>query len=85
MTVITDIDKDVNKQMFVRNTIEFARLNNIKTLAEGVETHEEMAAVISFGVDYIQGFYTGRPCAEPVSEIAGNVRKEILMANKHRN
>ncbi len=80
--LITDIDKDVNKQMFIKSTIDFARLNGIKVLAEGVETSEEMRTVISFGVDYIQGYYTGKPVFEPISEIQESIREEILAFNK---
>lgn len=79
--LITDIQKDVNKQMFVKSTIEFARMNNIKVLAEGVETSEELQTVIRFGVDYIQGYYTGRPQFEPLAEIAESIREEIISAN----
>ncbi len=79
--LISGIDKDVNKQMFIKSTIDFARLNDIKVLAEGVETSEEMKTVISFGVDYIQGYYTGRPVFEPISEIDESIRKEIIDCN----
>ncbi len=76
--LITDIDKDVNKQMFVRSTIDFARLNGIKVLAEGVETSQELRTVIDFGVDYVQGYYTGRPAPEPLAEIAPEIKKEFI-------
>ena len=79
--LISDIHKDQNKQMFVRSTIEFARMNNIMVLAEGVETSNELRMVIDLGVDLIQGYYTGRPVAEPVEEIALDIKKEILDAN----
>lgn len=79
--LISDIHKDQNKQLFVRSTIEFARMNNIKVLAEGVETSNEMRMVIDLGVDLIQGYYTGRPVAEPIAMIAEDVRKEIIEAN----
>ncbi|MGN0586334.1 MAG: EAL domain-containing protein [Oscillospiraceae bacterium] len=82
--LITDIDKDVNKQMFIKSTIEFARLNSIKVLAEGVETSEEMKTVISFGVDYIQGYYTGRPVFDPISEIDESIREEIINSNNEQ-
>ena len=78
--LISDIDKDLNKQMFVKSTIEFARMNQIKVLAEGVETSEELKTVIGFGVDYIQGYYTGRPEFEPISCVKPEIRKEILEA-----
>jgi len=79
--LVTDIHKDVNKQMFVRSTIDLARMNGIKVLAEGVETSDELRTVISYGVDYIQGYYTARPSPEPVSAINEEIRNEILRAN----
>ncbi len=79
--LITDIHKDANKQMFVRSTIELARMNGIKVLAEGVETSDELRTVIGFGVDLIQGYYTARPAPEPIAEISEDVRNEILRAN----
>ena len=48
--LITDIQNDVNKQMFVRSTIDLARLNGIKVLAEGVETSAELRAFRDFAV-----------------------------------
>ena len=79
--LITDIHKNRNKQMFVRSTIDFAKMNGIKVLAEGVETYNEMSTVIDLGVDYIQGYYTGKPSAEPVKEIDPAIKKEIVFAN----
>ncbi len=79
--LITDIHKDQNKQMFVRSTIEFARINNIMVLAEGVETSNELHTVIDLGVDLIQGYYTGRPAPQPVQAIAEDIRREIVAAN----
>ena len=79
--LISDIHKNQNKQMFVRSTIEFAKLNNIKVLAEGVETSNELRMVIDLGVDLIQGFYTGRPAPQPVQAIAVEIKKEIVESN----
>ncbi|MBQ8196407.1 MAG: EAL domain-containing protein, partial [Oscillospiraceae bacterium] len=79
--LITDIHKDQNKQMFVRSTIEFARLNGIKVLAEGVETSNELRMVIDLGVDLVQGYYTARPAPQPIPAISDDIRKEIQEAN----
>ena len=79
--LITDIHKNGNKQMFVRSTVEFAKINNIKVLAEGVETSNEMRMVIDLGVDYIQGYYTGRPAPQPIAVINEDIRREIIDAN----
>ncbi len=79
--LITDIHKNQNKQLFVRSTIEFARINNIMVLAEGVETSNELHTVIDLGVDLIQGYYTGKPVPEPVQGIKPEIKQEIVQAN----
>lgn len=79
--LISDIQNDPNKQMFVKSTIEFAKMNNIKVLAEGVETYDELRTVIDFGVDFIQGYYTSRPAEEPIAQIPENIRSEIIAEN----
>lgn len=79
--LISGCDTDVNKQMFIKSTVEFARLNGIKVLAEGVETSEELKTTVSFGVDYIQGYYTGKPVFDPIPEIKDTIREEILDIN----
>lgn len=81
--LITGIQDDVNKQMFVKNVIDFARSNNIMTIAEGVETLEELRAVIGYGVDLIQGFYTARPAVQPLRELPEKIREEIIEANRN--
>lgn len=78
--LITDVHKDTNKQLFISNTVEFARLNDIKVLAEGVETKEELRKVISLGVDLIQGYYTARPAAEVLGEIDQKIAEDIVRA-----
>ncbi len=75
--LIHDIDRDKNKQMFVTNTVEFARLNGINTLAEGVETEEELRTVIRLGVNMLQGYYIGRPSTYPIDFIPDRIRDEI--------
>ena len=82
--LISGIAQDRNKQLFVRNTIEFAHQNGIQALAEGVETSEELRCVIEYGVDLVQGFYTARPAAQPVAAIPESVRAEIRQANLRR-
>ena len=79
--LISGIQNDRNKQLFVRNTIDFAHQNGIRALAEGVETSEELRTVIDYGIDLIQGFYTGRPSEVPVRTIHESVRHEILAEN----
>ena len=75
--LITGVEKDENKQMFVKNIIEFAKNNDIKVIAEGVETREELVTMINFGVDLIQGYYTARPSTDVLAEIPEDKRKDI--------
>ena len=83
-SLITDINTNVKKQHFLTGIIEFARLNNIKVLAEGVETYDEMSVTIRRGVDYIQGFYTARPLKEIVSDIPDTIAEQMKMLNMRR-
>ncbi len=78
--LIDGVDVDDNKQLFVRNTIDFAHQNGIRALAEGVETAGELRTVIAFGIDLIQGFYTGRPAPKPLPVVNERVRNEIISA-----
>lgn len=83
-SLITDINTNIKKQHFLTGIIEFARLNNIKVLAEGVETYDEMSVTIRRGVDYIQGFYTARPQKEIVPEIPDMIAEQMKMLNMRR-
>ena len=46
---------------FLSHILDYCRARGIRTLAEGVETREEVACVIQMGFDYAQGFYLGQP------------------------
>ena len=60
-SLLRNINADPKKQHLVTGIVSFASKNHIKTIAEGIETYEEFVFVINLGVDYIQGFYTGKP------------------------
>lgn len=79
-SLIMNIQSDKRKQYFTRNIIEYAHDNNFKALAEGVETSEELAAVISMGVDLIQGYYAAKPSYELIESVAPEVSSEIISA-----
>ena len=81
MALISGIQNDRNKQIFVRDTIDFAHENGIRALAEGVETADELRTVIDFGIDLIQGNYTGRPAERPLAAVSEAVRQVILAEN----
>lgn len=80
-SMIMGIDTDSKKQHLVANYISFANNHNMKILAEGVETPEELQMVIQLGCHLIQGFYTGRPNTEIVSAISPEIENEIVAVN----
>ena len=80
-SIIMGIDTDSKKQSLVSNYIDFASKHDMKILAEGVETFEELFTVIKLGCDLIQGFYTGRPNSEIVDAIDKQIEEQILDVN----
>ena len=68
-SLISSIHEDPKKQHFVTNIIEFAHANGFMALAEGVETMDELRAVIRFGADLVQGNFTAKPSAVPIEGI----------------
>lgn len=51
-----------------RNALEFcvelAKMMNLKTVAEGIETEQQLVRVRSLGCDYIQGYFYSKPIPE---------------------
>ena len=82
MEIIRGIDKDENRAALLKNLISYARHRNIKVLAEGVETKEELRAVVNFGVDYLQGYYLSRPDSLP-KDLTDKQKLEIAQLRKN--
>ena len=80
-SLISGINTDSQKQHLVANMINFAKNHGIKTLGEGVETHNELETVISLGVDYVQGYYTSKPNAIILMDVPADIKSEILDIN----
>ncbi|MGC4019626.1 MAG: EAL domain-containing protein [Muricomes sp.] len=74
--IISEIHINIDKQKIVENIISYAKERDIKIIAEGIETEQEMSKAIELGVDYLQGYYLARPYAEPPL-INEDVVKEI--------
>ena len=80
-SLIADIHNDMKKQQLVTQIIEFCRDNQLQSLAEGVETAQEMKTVIRLGVDLIQGYYTSTPKPLFLDSISKDVKDEIIKTN----
>jgi EAL domain-containing protein (putative c-di-GMP-specific phosphodiesterase class I) len=67
--IIENIDKDELKQSVYKALYTLAKENGIEVLAEGIETAFELQMIESIGVDYLQGYYFGKPQVEPIRKI----------------
>ncbi|WP_105467432.1 EAL domain-containing protein [Escherichia coli] len=56
-----DILSDRTSRHIVESVVGLAEKQGIATVAEGVETQAQVNCLRSLGVDYLQGFYFGRP------------------------
>ena len=54
--------------------MQLAKMLNLKTVAEGVETKEQMERISELGGDYIQGYYYSKPL--PAEEFADYLIKK---------
>lgn len=62
---IRDLPNNNFNQAILRAIREVARIRDIKTIAECVETREQYDLLGDLGIDYAQGFFIGRPRSRP--------------------
>lgn len=65
----TDLDKN-----FIKHIIELGKILDLKVLAEGVETEQQLALLIELGCDYAQGYYFSK--ALPLVEIIDLIKQD---------
>lgn len=58
---VKDLAQSADNQFFVKTLLDFSRGFGLKTVAEFVETGEIAKILIDMGVDYMQGYYLGKP------------------------
>jgi len=61
MSIIRGIDQNRHKQRLVQLICKFAESEGAEVIAEGIETPEEALTCSFMGVDFLQGYYFGRP------------------------
>lgn len=92
MDLVRDVDKDTFKQAIIKAFVDLSFTTNIKLIAEGIETKEELEMLISLGVYAGQGYLIQRPSelfTEPTSEIKNliinfnNLRNNIMNYNNN--
>ena len=68
LTPLTDKSKSI-----IKSVVTMAKDIGMKTLAEGVETKEQLNFLREIGCGLIQGYYYGRP--EPVEDVFGHLEE----------
>ena len=81
MNLIRRVDSDGLKRALVKGMVELSKESQIKLIAEGIETREEMNTLIKLGVQYGQGYYIQKPLEE-VFDIDYKIIGEIMEMNQ---
>lgn len=62
---IRGIDSNPDRQQLVSSLVTYAHGRDMRVVAEGIETAEELQKVLELGVDLFQGYFLARPAAVP--------------------
>lgn len=80
--LISEIDKDNYKKALIKAFVQFAKTSNVKIIAEGIETIEELNELMDMGVDYGQGYLLHVP-AEDLSDVDDEIKNIIIDKNHY--
>jgi diguanylate cyclase (GGDEF)-like protein len=75
-SLIGSVAVDARSRMIVASTIQLAHALGLRIVAEGIEDAADLAALVSMGIDTLQGYHLGRPM--PASQIDQWVRDRAL-------
>ncbi|MEG1931942.1 MAG: EAL domain-containing protein, partial [Pygmaiobacter sp.] len=81
--IVRNLNQDGNRRQIVENIMEYANRYHIAVIGEGVETREEMEALLACGVQYLQGYYLGYPSGELCTP-SEKVQREICDFQQRR-
>lgn len=73
---VKDIAESSDNRFFVKTLLDFAQGFGLTTVAEFVETGEITKVLMDLGVDYMQGYYFGKPANHRVWLNEGEYRGE---------
>lgn len=62
-SLVHGVDRDRIQRALIASIVAFARESGAEVIAEGVETQDQMAALLHVGVSLAQGYLLGRPAA----------------------
>lgn len=84
MKLVRNVHKDKLKAALIKGMVEVSKATDIKLIAEGIETEEELSTLIEMGVQYAQGFLIQHPC-DKFHEIDDNIMHFIKSSNSKKN
>jgi lactose/cellobiose-specific phosphotransferase system IIC component len=61
ISLVSHIDTDETQQEIVRSLVQLAQQLNLTVIVEGVETREQVDALVDLGVSFFQGYYFSKP------------------------
>ncbi|MDD5400730.1 MAG: EAL domain-containing protein [Sulfurimonas sp.] len=67
-SLVKFITTDENSRVIVKTIINFASNLGLKTIAEYVEDKDSLELLEKMGVDFVQGYYIGKPSKELIEE-----------------
>lgn len=59
--IVSNLKRDTFKQSIIKFLVSFCKERQVVSVAEGIETKEDLEAVMDLGVDAGQGYYLYRP------------------------
>ncbi len=80
--IISNLNKEPYKKGIIKSLVGFCKEHKVFSIAEGIETKEDLATVMELGVDAVQGYYLYKPTPEINRDDIEKVSSIILEANK---
>lgn len=65
ISLVRDINVNLKKQNLVKTIVQICEQNQIISIAEGIETEEELNTLSNLNIEAGQGYFLGRPSPEP--------------------
>jgi len=80
MELIRGIDTSKRRRVIVATVVDLAERLNIRVVAEGVETTQELEALQMVGIRYVQGYFFATPILEALPSIHNMQTIKMLAA-----
>lgn len=81
---IRDIVDNQEDQLFVKALVDVARGMGIRTIAEFVETEAAFRLLRRLGVDYVQGYFIGRPAPAITADGLREIARRVGLGGGHQ-